>query len=677
MPNHLDALINQVSDPKLREDLRAEIKSVTSDRDFGLVFEKHLPELIRLHSSKIKRGSTVQHKDNYEEVWRVVDVAGETARLTRTDEDGIYIETETLTENLIVVSQFGQPVYLGLEFLDRVYGSEVDTTKPSHVLINGENYHVLEMLLFAAPESVDVLFIDPPYNTGSSGWQYNDRYVDNSDSYKHSLWLSFMERRIKLAKHVLKPTGVIFISIDDNEQARLKLLCDQIFGEDNFVDTLMVEMSATQGMKVKAAQQGTIVKNGEFIHIYRASPDFDDVPKTPLFDGVEGYDHHYNLWVDPTTLEITPLGQRLLSDEKFMELATPLIGKNNTTLPAKTLDRLLKVSPEIRDLLYGEYAENIHRQMMASLSIPESVRANLMSTTATNYDSGERTYLLVKNNSGNLEQLNPLSATIRQTDDYSPQTTRAVIRGDYWKGFYRDMMNVSKEGGVDFKNGKKPIRLISQLIRWANNSKEAVILDFFAGSASTAHAVMEMNKRDNGRRRSISVTNNEIGKKEAVSLTKLGFQPGDARWEAEGVFHKVAMPRVKNVIGSCPSENITFFNLTYQDRDTVSRGKAFNSIAPLLWLRAGATGSLIDSNDGTGWAVNDTGNYGVLFEAQKWRVFSEAINSAGAQVGWVFIVTDSESVYQQITSELPPDINTMMLYSDYLSNFEINTGGSR
>src|SRR5690242_8666023 len=112
---------------------------------------------------------------------------------------------------------------------------ESDKSKLINLLIEGDNYHSLAVLNFTHNEAIDLIYIDPPYNTGNNDFIYNDKYVDKEDSFRHSKWLSFMEKRLKLAKNLLKSTGVIFISIDDNEQAPLKMLCDEIFGEENFI----------------------------------------------------------------------------------------------------------------------------------------------------------------------------------------------------------------------------------------------------------------------------------------------------------------------------------------------------------------------------------------------------------------------------------------------------------
>ncbi|MBO4543122.1 MAG: site-specific DNA-methyltransferase, partial [Bacteroidales bacterium] len=133
-----------------------------------------------------------------------------------------------------------------------------DDGKPTHILIEGDNYHALQCLNYTHRGKVDVIYIDPPYNTGSDGFTYKDkRFLDQFPNgttipkehpLRHSTWLSFMSKRLELAKNLLSEKGVIFISIDDNEQANLKLLCDKVFGEDSFVTTIHVEMSATQGM---------------------------------------------------------------------------------------------------------------------------------------------------------------------------------------------------------------------------------------------------------------------------------------------------------------------------------------------------------------------------------------------------------------------------------------------
>ena len=145
----------------------------------------------------------------------------------------------------------------------------IDNGGEMNFLIEGDNLAALKLLEKTHKGKIDVIYIDPPYNTGDEDFIYDDNYVDKEDVFRHSKWLSFMEKRLEVAKTLLKKDGVIFISIDDNEQSQIKILCDEIFGETNFVDNLMVEMSNTGGMKVGAAKKGSITKNGEFILIYQ------------------------------------------------------------------------------------------------------------------------------------------------------------------------------------------------------------------------------------------------------------------------------------------------------------------------------------------------------------------------------------------------------------------------
>ncbi|WP_460992748.1 DNA methyltransferase [Sinomonas soli] len=156
------------------------------------------------------------------------------------------------------------------------------------------------MLTYTHQESIDVIYIDPPYNTGGKfAWLYNDDFVDTDDDYRHSKWLAFMERRLQLARELLKPSGAIMVSIGDDEQHRLRMLMEQIFGVENHVAQLAVEMSTTSGPKTTNAQQGTIVKNVEYVLIYRKSAAFDtEVRHTPLYDGIEKWDANYPLWLN-------------------------------------------------------------------------------------------------------------------------------------------------------------------------------------------------------------------------------------------------------------------------------------------------------------------------------------------------------------------------------------------
>lgn len=140
---------------------------------------------------------------------------------------------------------------------------KIEGALPTNILIEDDNYHTLAVLNYTHKNSVDVIYIDPPYNTANKEFTFNDKMIGKDDSYRHSKWLSFMYKRLKLAKNVLKPTGVIFISIDNNEYAQLKLLCDEIFGENNFIENIIWRKKEGSGQ-----QDEYLVTEHEYILVY-------------------------------------------------------------------------------------------------------------------------------------------------------------------------------------------------------------------------------------------------------------------------------------------------------------------------------------------------------------------------------------------------------------------------
>jgi len=205
----LDSLLQRIDDDQLRDAITTHVAKLKDGRKFGLVFEDHLPEAIRLPNAKVRRGSRVARRDgDLTKLWTVAHVRDGAAIVV--DDDGS--EHPELVSDLDVVREWGEPVYPGLKPVASVAGPGADPDAPHHVVINGENLHALEALRYTHAESVDLIYIDPPYNTGNDSWIYNDRYVSGDDAYRHSKWLSFMHRRLELARALLKPTGVIIVA---------------------------------------------------------------------------------------------------------------------------------------------------------------------------------------------------------------------------------------------------------------------------------------------------------------------------------------------------------------------------------------------------------------------------------------------------------------------------------
>jgi len=179
-----------------------------------------------------------------------------------------------------------------LPVLKEIKNKEIitDKNKPVNLLIEGDNYHALSVLNYTHAKKIDVIYIDPPYNTGNKDFIFNDHYVDKEDAYRHSKWLSFMEKRLKLAKNLLKDSGVIFISIDDNEVAQLKMLMDNpdLFGENNFVDYIVWEKkSSAKGVP----PVNMLVNVHEYIIAYQRSNKFSFLGEPRSLEGFSNPDN--------------------------------------------------------------------------------------------------------------------------------------------------------------------------------------------------------------------------------------------------------------------------------------------------------------------------------------------------------------------------------------------------
>jgi adenine-specific DNA-methyltransferase len=239
----------------------------------------------------------------------------------------------------------------------------------------------------------------------------------------------------------------------------------------------------------------------------------------------------------------------------------------------------------------------------------------------------------------------------------------------------------------------KSLYAVEDTLRIAvGDNQNALVLDFFAGSGTTAHAVMRLNRQDGGYRRSISVTNNEVAAPELSALRKEGLRPGDSEWEQWGICEYITKPRIKAAVTGMTSEgmpikgdykfidefpmangleeNVEFFTLTYEAPLRVASNREFLKIAPLLWMRAGSRGRRIEEIS-KGWDVAES--YGVLVNLDCAEDFIEAIGS-GEGIAIAYIVTDEERLFESIAQELPSQVEPVRLYEAYLRNFEIESG---
>lgn len=331
--------------------------------------------------------------------------------------------------------------------------------KPMNYLIEGDNYHALRALQHTHRGRIDVIYIDPPYNTGNRDFVYNDKYVDSEDNFRHSKWLSFMNKRLRLARELMSDNGVIFISIDDNEQAQLKLLCDEIFGEDNFVSNVVVKMSELKGFKMKNADK-KFPKIKEFLYVYSKDKTkyTMNVVKT-LKSNLDVYSRYYN-------------------------------------------KKIVNIQDDVSDWVVEPIRKGENKLDISDRAIYLVSRDNDISDRVQIPNGSFHRYV---NNDGNVEILYNDEGSIKKALFLEDNMHEPL--GDIW--FDISTINLNKEGGVDFPNGKKPLKMIKRIINMSLN-KNAIVLDFFAGSGTTGHAVMELNKEDGGNRSFILCTNNEV-----------------------------------------------------------------------------------------------------------------------------------------------------------------------
>lgn len=227
----LQDLIQQIDDPALKERILKETNKLLKQKKFGLVFEEHLPECTPLYDVPIRVGSKVARKTGYvSDIYTVMNIDGDEVQCDRRE---THEQKTFKLDELVVVAEFGEPIYPTLKPLDSV--ENAPDSGLWHTLIEADNYHALQLLEYLYAEKVDCIYIDPPYNTGAKDWKYNNDYVDSSDAYRHSKWLSMMEKRLKIAKKLLNPNdSVLIVTIDEKEYLHLGCLLEEMFRKLEF-----------------------------------------------------------------------------------------------------------------------------------------------------------------------------------------------------------------------------------------------------------------------------------------------------------------------------------------------------------------------------------------------------------------------------------------------------------
>ena len=379
-------------------------------------------------------------------------------------------------------------------------------------LLEGDNLHSLYLLEKTHKGRIDFIYIDPPYNTGNKDFMYDDSFIDTDDGYKHSKWLSFMANRLIIAKRLMNEKGLICISIDDNEQAQLKLLCDEILGENNFINMVSVMSKVSAGAS-GGGEDKKLKKNIEYILIYSNNINSLDSLNI-IYKETELMSYIRKMKEDGKSFKYTSVLYKMNNLEYYKTIKDGA-GEDIEIHKVKDYEiKSIKQISELENISEEEVYIKYYDKIMTTTNAQTSIRTRVWDATDSENNMYVATYVpRTGKNKGNkidLIFMGRQKVLVIWLKDSSYKRGKKIYKkekiGTFWDGF--SWINVSKEGDIKFENGKKPIKLIKQLLALQDN-KNAIILDFFAGSGSTGHAVIDLNNEDNGNRQFILCTNNE------------------------------------------------------------------------------------------------------------------------------------------------------------------------
>lgn len=688
-------------------DLEREYKVLSSRLSFGLNFERHRPEAVELPQRPIRKGDKVRvlpkrgsTEKGDQRLWQVKvirkTVNGKVADLELPAREKAQTQTVAL-DDLVVVAEFRDTLYPGLVSTSKVIrGSD----KPFHTVINGENYHVLKALTYTHRGKVDAIYIDPPYNTGAKDWKYNNDYVEGDDLYRHSKWLAMMERRLLVAKELLNPSdSVLIVTIDEKEYLRLGLLLEQLFPESTRQMVTIVIQAAGSNRK---GELGRVEEYAFFLFFGSFAPHqstddlLNDDPSTKadkvrweslLRSGTDSErkdspNLFFPVYVNRDSGAIIGCGDSKPLAAAREEWSVPKGAKPVWPIKSDGSDGRWRCSPAtLRDLASEGFAKAgaVNEKGKGTIwYLGEAARKKI--------ESGE--FAVV-----GIDPQGAKTVVVVSPQDKTFPVKTVWNRARHHAGWHGTNLISAMIPNRAFPFPKSLYAVEDALRVAVGNKPSAVILDFFSGSGTTAHAVMRLNHQDTGRRQCISVTNNEVAAEEQKALREQGLRPGDAEWEQRGICDYITKPRVQAAItGKTPDgepikgeykftdefpmadgfeENAEFFTLTYETPVSVNHNRAFARIAPLLWLRAGSRGRCIDTLPEGGWKVVDT--YGLLVDVDRATPFIKAVGKV-KDLRVAYIVTDDDRRFQAIARRLPNGVEPVRLYESYLTNFSFTSG---
>ncbi|MCB2289753.1 site-specific DNA-methyltransferase [Clostridium sp. CS001] len=460
---------------------------------------------------------------NFEEMSKE-EIIKELLRLRGDNKYGILWEAKPEKVDELLNDYY--PVLTNLQEKDIVYAD----INNANLLIEGDNLHSLYLLNTTHENSIDCILIDPPYNTGNKDFCYNDQYVDKEDSWRHSKWLSFMYRRLTLARDLLTRDGVIFIHIDENEFAQLKLLCDEIFRQENHLGAFIWKSRSGKG-----GTNSKIATEHEYIYCY--AKNIDEVNFKSILNVGKSRKEQLKQW-----------GQEVRREDRTY-MFFPLLYKEDedirTTIPLEEYSKLYDRTTETFDDEYLMHLKEKYEKEGYIFVLPI-----LDNGGYGRWRAGRNTIIdLLENKEIIFEKVGDVYKAYRLFEE-----------GDVTEVAFGSLLldkGTASTGTKELKmifgdkifDTTKPIAITEFLLDLAMfNKNEGTVLDFFAGSGTTGQAVLQYNQKNNKNLKFILCTNDDMKERTRNKLLQQGFTEETEEYKAEGVCRKVTYPKIKAII---------------------------------------------------------------------------------------------------------------------------------
>ena len=701
----INDLIARIQDSDLRKRIEKEVKDWAKQKKFGLVFEKHEPEMTLLYDYPISRGCKVICKSDDDKklsediLWEVKKINKGTATCVHSvtkEEQGISIN------DLICVAKNGEPIYPCLKLVDSVQNAP--DSDLWHTLIEADNYHALQLLAYLYPGMVDCIYIDPPYNSGATDWKYNNNYVDSKDKYPHSKWLAMMKSRLLLAKKLLNPeNSVLIITIDEKEYLHLGCLLEELFPEaegekeNNYKGRVSMQMISSVINPSGVSREGEFYRTDEYIFILKfgsCTPAKLKLTKEWITAKNTGKD--YVRW-----RPVRRQGSHDTRADAQNQFYPIFISKDGSHFidAGDTLDVNLHPTDIIPSNDYitlwpikpdgSEGCWQISQDSLRDLKKEGFVKVTYTKKwgyTVKYLAEGERK----KVQNGNFEILGKDEYGVLQLSDAKEEVP--FVPGTQW----RIQSHSAREQGSTLLNSfigdrfsfPKSLYAEHDVIRFfVANKPNALILDFFAGSGTTLHAVNLLNKEDGGHRRCIMVTTNEVSADEETDFRARGLHKGDEEWEKFGIARYVNWPRTKCSIEGIDvnSQPLNGEYITYNTQEITQRRSIKQLSFDIPEGRQGITVkkqivALINDKkmpqnsvtEECPYIVKDDATNAIIFELSNIDDFLEEVHE---DIETIYVVTTNNKAFnaaKRELDELPERTKTIPVTFPMSEGFEAN-----